>query len=180
MADPRYDLFFSGQIMPGEEPASVRDRVGKLFGADTQTLDRLFSGKPIRIKSDIDQETAGKYRLAFRKAGALVEIRPIQEPPASAPSDPRGGDTNWELLPPRSGSLIDCAPHVEPQQIPDTTYMQLAPAGETLDDRPPHPPPNLDTSAFTLAPVRSGSLEEHQIKPPGAELPDNSALQPEE
>ncbi len=180
MSETRYDILFSGQIMEGRDPAQVRTAVARMFQADDATLARLFSGRPIRIKSAVDQETAIQYRVAFRDAGALVEVRPVtQESPTqtTAPepdSPPPAGDP--ELLPPRTGDLSDCLPPVEPAPLPDISGITLAAEGTTIDESPPPPPLRVDTSGLTLAPAASGSLEDCQRPAEAAPLPDISDL----
>ena len=62
MSNPRFDIYFHGQIMEGRDPSAVKEEIAKLFKADAEKVERLFSGKPICIKSDVDQETAARER----------------------------------------------------------------------------------------------------------------------
>jgi hypothetical protein len=80
------------------------------------------------------------------------------------------------LLPPNTGSLIDCAPTIEPADIPNTDYLTLANSGAVLDESPTPSPVDIDISELTLAPANSGTLEEYQIKKQAAPLPDISQL----
>jgi len=168
MAEERYDIFFAGKTLPGEDPLEVRRKVGTLFKAQDEALERLFSGTAVRVKAGVDQETAIKYRVAFRNAGALVEIQPANQtaPPGSL-----------SLLPPNTGSLIDCAPGIEALPLPDISDYALSPEGAALDETSPAPPPEIDTSGLSLGPAGSGSLEEfhHSVEP--ASIPDIEHLQ---
>ena len=82
MSFETYDVYFSGQIMKDRDPAEVKSRIGALFKLQGAKLDALFSGSPVAIKKGIDMDQAVKYRVAFRDAGALVEIRSFAKPPA--------------------------------------------------------------------------------------------------
>jgi hypothetical protein len=202
MSAPQFDIYFHGQIMEGRDPATVKEEIAKLFKADAQKTERLFSGKPICIKPGVDQETAARYRNAIRKAGALVEIRPaaqslsppqqVEEPqrepepeaPATSPAPtaqaPQVEDGDMVLLPPNTGSLIDCAAEVEAQPIPDTSSVSLAPEGATMDESEAVPPLEVDTSDLSLNPPQSGSLEDCARPVEPTPIPDISAMELEE
>jgi len=178
MADPLYDLYFSGQLIEGQEPAQAQLKVGKIFGADETMLERLFSGKPVRIKTGVDQDTAVQYRVAFREAGALVEIRPAGEKSQAqtTPKRTQADSNNLTLLPPNTGSLINCAPRVPAAVIPDISGVVLDPIGTVIDTSSPPPSSNIDTGGLTAAPAHSGSLEDCQTPMQPAVIPDISGL----
>ena len=71
----RYDIYFTGQILNGNDPISVRDKLAKLFKADKTTLNQLFSGKVHLIKRNCDHDTALKYKRAMEQAGASPIIK---------------------------------------------------------------------------------------------------------
>ena len=70
-----YNVYFAGETLEGEDLASVRDRVAKLFNANEATLDTLFNGKLHLVKRDCDKATALKYKEALEKAGARPVIK---------------------------------------------------------------------------------------------------------
>ncbi len=82
--DTRYNVYFAGQVLEGQDPASVRSRLGQLFKADAATLDKLFSGKTQLVKRNCDEATALKYQQAMERAGAAPLIRAAE--PAAAPA----------------------------------------------------------------------------------------------
>ena len=195
MSTERYDIFFSGKIIEGQDDAEVRTKIGQMFKAGPQQLERLFSGKPIKVKSGIDLDNAVKYRVAFRDAGALVDIKPAASDAEASPQQPAPSEsaeskpdtpakaapppTEAEdiiLLPPNTGSLIDCAPEVIPTPIPDISGIDVANVGATIDESEPPPPANIDTEGLTLNPARTGSLEDCQEPVESLEIPDISAL----
>ncbi|MEN8166484.1 MAG: hypothetical protein ABFR65_03285 [Pseudomonadota bacterium] len=197
-----YNVYFSGQIMKDRDPAEVRKRIGALFKLKEAGLEQLFSGQAVAIKQGVDMEQAVKYRLAFREAGALVDIRPVETGPAASASapDPRSDVTQHEgftLSEPNNFDLSDCAPVVKPQEIPDISALDLNQPGVILDERSqPEPltidtdeleldrpgisldetaPPaaaEINTDELTLNPANQGSLEEYQQTVAPAQLPN--------
>jgi hypothetical protein len=182
-----FDIFFSGKIMDDQDPTEVRERIRRMFNAKDDQLQRLFSGEPVRIKEGADEEEASKYRVAFRDAGALVEIKLAEATAAdSVPSTPDANaaaetadDSGLTLLPPNSGSLIDCAPQIKPQEIPDISSLTLAPEGALIDESEQPPPAEIDTGDLTVSPAQSGSLEEYQQPVEPYPIPDISNLEVE-
>lgn len=173
MADTLFDLYFSGKTTGEEELEQVRLKIGKMFGADNETLNRLFSGKPVRIKSGVDQDTAIRYRVALRTAGALLDIRPQKTDKIDNDTSPGNQrDDALTLLPPNTGNLIDCAVPVTPLPLPDITSIALAPAGVVLDESDLPPARTIDTRGLTLAEPNTGSLEDCQPIVEARPIPD--------
>ena len=184
MAVQRYDIFFSGKTIENADLDTVKQKIAKLFNASGDQLAYLFSGASVKIKNNIDQDTAIKYRVAFKEAGALIEIRsadPIDSEKSElnskpATTDPSGTTATMSLLPPNTGSLIDCAPTIQPAAIPNTDYLTLANPGTVLDESSSPEPAVIDTGELTLTPANTGSLEDCQIQKKPAPLPDISQL----
>jgi hypothetical protein len=86
--DPLYDIYFAGEILPGQDLAKVRENIGRLFKADEAILDRLFSGSPQRLKGNCNRDTALKYKKAMEQAGAKPLVRAAQEAPGAQPAAP--------------------------------------------------------------------------------------------
>ena len=156
MPNPTYDIYFSGEMVEGFHPETVRNNLEKLLRVDAEKLSRLFSGRPVRIKSGVDQETAIKYRTTFQEAGALIEIKATQvDKPTTHVEDKMDTpeEDKMSLLPPKTGSLIDCAPKIEPAEIPDISDITLAPPGTIIDETEPPPKLNVNTDELSLEPV---------------------------
>ncbi|GAB5452040.1 MAG: hypothetical protein Hals2KO_23680 [Halioglobus sp.] len=83
--EQRFNIYYAAQVVVGRDPAEVRENLGKLFKANEQTLDKLFSGKPQLLKRDCDEATAQKYQQAMQRAGAVALVRAVQEG-AAAPA----------------------------------------------------------------------------------------------
>jgi len=176
MSSQTFDIIFSGQLIEGNNRDEVKTKIGVIFGADDDLLDKLFSGKPVIIKSGVDDEAATKYRVAFRKAGALIEIKPSTAESASTAPSPKKASNGLTLLPANTGSLIDCAKDVTPQQIPDIDHISLASAGVIIDESPDPEPVQIDTSDLSLNPANSGTLEECTKGVEPSPIPDISHL----
>ncbi len=200
MSFDKYDLFFSGQIMEGLDMAEVRTRVGKIFGATEEQLNRLFSGDPIPIKKGVDMDTAVKYRVTLREAGALIDVVPTRSPPTRSPGRPATGGSpaapaenapaaapagatavheegaQMTLAPPRTGTLEDCTPETPPADLPDISGLDLAAEGEPLAAQETVSAPQIDTSGLELFPANTGDLKDCQQESPPLPLPDISDL----
>lgn len=160
-----FDIYFRGESLPDVDPDTVRRQVGTLFKVEGEALDRLFTGKPVRVKKGVDVETASRYRARFREAGALVDIVPSgQTPPsheaaeaATAMSPVQGGSVGSQGTAPPTGDL--------------------AAPGTVLDDTPPPPPADIDTSGLEALPANTGSLEDCKQNKSPYPIPDISHLQ---
>jgi hypothetical protein len=167
----RFDLFFSGKILEGLDLAQVQAAMTSQLRIPQTQVARMFSGRRVRIKSAVDAETAGKYRKLFHQVGALIEVAPAHadHPPADAkvadaaappPPPPMpatkaesdgGTSADWELLPPRTGSMIGLARTPQPVEIPSLDHIMLAPAGALLPEAAPGPRPDVDLASMSLA-----------------------------
>ncbi len=180
MSDELFEVAFSGEIREGENPEDVKARVGKMFNADESKIAQLFSGKRIVIKKNIDQQTAAKYKVALKKAGAKCEVNPmVVNKPAAVESAP----PDQELAPPapREVDYGDVAPPpqtdplgISGDQIEDLSAT-IAPVGSALQDDIKEPEePQIDISDIDMAPVGStiGSGKKEPDPPP----PDTTGI----
>ena len=58
----RYEIAFSGELVPGAQLEAVQANLAKLFQADAQRIAQLFSGRRVVIKNNLDEAAAEKYR----------------------------------------------------------------------------------------------------------------------
>lgn len=184
------EVAFAGELVPGADAAQVQANLARLFQADPQRIAALFSGRRIVIKSNLDAESAEKYRLTLERAGARVEVSPVgqalpvapvpvasvaaaQPQPVAAPAEP------VTTVPPGAFAALTVAPRDEYMAAfrdvaaPD---FGLAPVGADLQDQRPEPvAPALDLSQLSVAPVGSdmGQAKAAPAGPP----PDTSYLQ---
>ncbi len=196
--ETRYDIQFDGQILPGQDPAEVQARIGRLFKASDATLKALFSGKLQTVKRGCDKATALKYKQAMEQAGAKPLIKradtapaaqPVAAtnpaPPAAEPTTPaatsaadriaalaaepdKGFDPGGKPLAPVEYARPD-TPAAE-----DNESLSVRPVGELLDEaeRPTVVPVAVDISGLDVAPP--GPLP--QPAPSSAQAPDTTHL----
>ncbi|WP_053981414.1 hypothetical protein [Marinagarivorans algicola] len=74
MESEKFDLVFSGQILPRQELETVKANMAALFKISSAQVKVLFSGKTIVLKRNIDLTAANRYRVAIKKAGARVDL----------------------------------------------------------------------------------------------------------
>lgn len=152
----RYEVVFSGQLVPGADLALVQANLGRLFQADAQRIELMFSGRRLVIKNNLDELAAEKYRSTLERAGALVEIIEMPEeieeielaPPPAEPDSAPARPAARKVLP--RDEYMAAFSDVE---APD---FDIAPLGDDLQDKKPEPQaPKVDLTQFSLAPVGS-------------------------
>ncbi|MEH6543525.1 MAG: hypothetical protein V7721_06240 [Porticoccaceae bacterium] len=180
----QYDVYFRGDIAPGHQMVEVRQRLQALFKLDDARAAKLFSGRPLAIRRDLDKVSAEQYRDSLLKAGALVELRssasgevlaassPVA-PPVETPSIGSGfsgSDLNDSEL---SGSDLNAGaaePKPEPTPKPEPAgasaeAFSLAPAGADVllpEERVVVEAVEVDTSALDLAPAGGDLLKDDE------------------
>ena len=154
-----FDVYFLGEMLPDADPGEVRTAVARLFKVEGEKVDRLFSGKPLRVKQGIDAEAASRYRATFRDAGALLQIVPSGAPPPAKAAAANGGATTREAAPRRGAG-----------------DMRLAEPGAIIDHTSPPPAVEIDTGSLEVLPPNSGSLEDCRLDEPPRPIPDISHL----
>ncbi len=150
MGTQKMDVFFRGDIAPGQSLIEVRERLQKLFNADDNQMQRLFSGRPVAIRRNLDSQAAEQYREAVLKAGALVELRSTQPTISPAPAS----------------SVDQASPQHKPE--PEQAVSQLAvretaeQQPEKVADVPEDDLPEEDGSGFSIAPIGADMLKEEE------------------
>lgn len=174
----RYEIAFSGELVPGAQLEVVQANLAKLFQADAQRIAQLFSGRRVVIKNNLDEAAAEKYRSTLERAGARVEVvdtdaQVIEEielapPPAAPVSQPAAQATGRLVVAPRDEYMAAFAD----VDAPDFGVAALG--ADLQDGRAEVAAPDLDLSAFSLAPV--GSDMGQAKAAPAAPAPDTSHL----
>lgn len=156
----RYEIAFSGQLVPGAPLEQVKANLARLFQADEQRIAMLFSGRRMVIKTGLDEAGAEKYRVTLERAGALAEVRALDvevEEVELAPPPPSQAQPAPVPAPASSGAKV----------VPRDEYMAafadveapdfgIAPVGVDLQDQKPEAQaPDVDLSQFSLAPTGS-------------------------
>ncbi len=157
MSDQRFDLTYSGLIAPGADPEQTRQRLAAVFKLDAQGVERLFTGRPVTVKRDVDEATATRFKKVFAQAGAVLTIAALQPAEVADAADP--------------------APAAEAPQTngSDAATLALAPVG-MLEQPPDAAPPHLDTSSLSVVAGQGWSLEDCEPPPTPIPEPDISYL----
>ena len=79
MENAEYRLVYAGEILEGQHKAVVRKRLSRLLKLDDERTEILFSGKAVVVKKAADEKTATRYRTAFEKAGARLQVLSLGE-----------------------------------------------------------------------------------------------------
>jgi hypothetical protein len=180
MAEGSYQVIFSGHIVDGAELDMVKQNVARVFNLDAERVEKLFCGRRLILKKQIDQATAEKYQTTMQRAGALCEIENTAQvsskaesvtgaaaseaPPGAAqtPTQPSRADAGIISLAEPGIQLIE--PAVVPEANIDTSGMDMAEVGIQLTEPGEVPEVNIDTSAIDMAEVGI-ELVEHEAVP---------------
>lgn len=169
-----YDVYFSGQLLKDADPEEAKRKIGAMFKLEGEKLERLFGGKPIPIKRGVDMDRAVKFRVAFRDAGALVDIVPEGQPapnPAARPTPPQRPAAP---VPPTRPAPAASAAETTPATQPDASGLSLAdgplPAPAEAQADP------VQVPDFGLSAPKDFNLSDCTPEVQAAPLPDISAL----
>jgi len=174
MADPRYDIYFRGEILPGTDEVKVKAAIAKIFKADDTKLAALFSGKVNTIKKAVDKSTAAKYQQAFKQAGAkavitLAKDTQLSDAPASsskteipegnqqaqaaAIESSSGTEGSWDVLPSGSDLLKPDERRTIPDADIDTSAIKVVSPFAEIEIAEKIAPPAPDTNHISIADV---------------------------
>lgn len=140
-----YEIVFSGESLPGASPDQVKNNLARLFQADAQRIELLFSGRRLVLKSNLDAAAAEKYRVTLERAGALVTVveMAVEEIDMTALAPVPGG----ARVAPRDAYMAAFS------EV-DAPDFGIAEVGSDMQDAKPEPVAlALDLSAFSVAPV---------------------------
>lgn len=157
-----YDVCFAGELLEGQQMQDVRQRVQKLFNANPETLDKLFSGKTQLVKRGCNEATAAKYQQAMERAGALAVVRsrdaspPPPEPATvtETPTAETGSDETGLILAPAGEDILRPEERATPVATKiDTSGIELTDTGTTLSDTKIAPQAAPDTNHLSMGEV---------------------------
>jgi len=77
ISQKRYNLVFYGEIASGHPVEEVKRKLSARFNLNMSAIARVFTGKPVRIKANVDYKTALKYQISLEWVGVLCQIEPI-------------------------------------------------------------------------------------------------------
>lgn len=88
MSSTLYKIVFEGNALPGIEPGAAKANLAGLFNTDSAAIDKLFSGRKVALKRNLQQAEAQKYLDALHQAGVDARIEaeePLSLEPIEAP-----------------------------------------------------------------------------------------------
>lgn len=86
--DEKFRLVFRGELLEGQHRAVVKRRLAERLKLDDAQIEKLFSGSPVVVKRDADQETAARYQSVFKQAGGLLRVETVGAERAAASAVP--------------------------------------------------------------------------------------------
>ena len=129
----RYRLVFRGEVLEGQHKAVVKQRLGAALKVEGERLDAMFTGKAVTIRKDADTDTAARFQIAFKRAGARLRVMPVAD--------------ELEQIPESVSK-----PSAQQPATKNDGAFKLAPPGALMADPvPPARQPDVDLSQFTLA-----------------------------
>ena len=182
MTTPRYDIYFRGEIADGQNLATVKANLAKIFQADEKKIATLFSGKTCLLKKEIDKEAALKYQTILKKAGAKIIIKTSQarsstSSPAPSPTPANSPQSKQPSLKERLAAMEQEeaeAGEEKEEEIPEGLY--LVPVGSNLlkpsEQKEPETA-DIDTSAIDL---RAPDYEPPEVEKIPVPAPDISGI----
>jgi hypothetical protein len=154
-----YEIVFSGECVPGTPLDQVKSNLAKLFQADAQRIELLFSGRRLVLKNNLDAQGAEKYRAALARAGAVARTeemaQDIEEILMTAP--PEAGDFGQKpMAAARRAEVVPRDAYMAAFVAVDAPDFAIAEVGADLqDEKPESRAPNLNLEQFSVAPVGS-------------------------
>lgn len=74
-----YHIIFSGEVAEGFEISEVKEKLTVMLKEDSETIEKLFSGKRHIIKKDADQQKCKKIQDVLLKVGAVCYIEETED-----------------------------------------------------------------------------------------------------
>jgi hypothetical protein len=173
MNEERYDLVFSGELVPGFELPQVKKNLQQLFRLDEAKVNALFSGKAIPLKKGVDADAANKYRVAMKKAGARVDLVLVSETASAAPVKPQSPPPSQPAVPAAKESGLTTVLGAQPlppktarPTIEAPNFGLSAPGTELLrpDERVEAEPVSVDISHLSVAPQEGNLVKEDEFE----------------
>lgn len=75
--DALVQLVFSGECIEGRDPQAVRSAVSAALKLDEERTARLFCGRPVVLKRQVDVATAMRHIARFSTLGAVLRAQPL-------------------------------------------------------------------------------------------------------
>lgn len=201
MTEKAYQIIFSGQTVDGIDTAQAKANLSKLYKTDVSKIEKLFQGKRVVLKKNLNEDTALGYLTTLKKAGVICALEEMpaaagamenDKPVAATTPAPQAQGQTENQAPeagqtPASttidagaleqvtvappGEVIMTHPKVEPAEI-DTSGLDIGPPGEDLVERQTIEEPDFDISSLSMAEVGETLAEKVEVEPFAADLSD--------
>ncbi|PLW86444.1 hypothetical protein [Halioglobus japonicus] len=153
MMDTRYNVYFAGEVLAGQDLAKVRQGIGQLFKANEAMVNKLFNGRMHMVKRDCDKPTALKYKQAMEKVGARPVIKTADPADASAPPQSKPAAS-----PAAAPQPVEPPPAAPPQTATERIAALAGAPDAGISQPAPPSAPAADEDGVTLAPPQSDVL----------------------
>lgn len=165
MTEERFDLSYKGDLAPGADPASVRERLTAVFKLSAAGAERLFAGRPVIVKRNADAVAAARFTEVFEQAGAVLTVIPLAT--EAAPEVP-GNDTDAAAAPER----IQSPAQVSLDRGTDAATLSIAAQDGFLEAPRTVNIAAFDTGGLDLVSGRDWSLADCEPPPTPIPMPD--------
>ena len=185
MTEKAYQIIFSGQTVDGIDTTQAKANLSKLYKTDVSQIEKLFQGKRVVLKKNLNEDKALSYLTTLKQAGVICALeemtaaagakeseKPVAPPPATqAPAASQtpasatidaGAFEQVTIAPP--GEVIMTYSKIEPPVF-DTSGLDIGPLGEDLVERMTIDEPDIDISSFSMAEVGEVLAEKVDVEP---------------
>jgi len=167
-----YSIVFTGEIKASVTRDQAIENLALLFKKDTASIEKLFTGKKIIIKRDLDHQSATKYQMALANAGVVTELLDLSAETDSHSKYTAQATTSNPLTVAEAGMTI-IEPTNSPEPSIDISALSMSDAGITLVEPVPVTADNIEPPLFNIAPTGT-VLSDH--KPPASPAIDTSSM----
>jgi len=181
----KFNLVFRGQLAKGVDSGVAKKNIAQLFKISDAKVEAMFSGKAIVLKRGLTADAANKYRVAIKKAGALVEVEQERPPETRGRAVFVASTENGSSVISGMGAIPGTETNVEKQkeESDGETGLSLAPIGTevlTAKERPVQPVAKIDTSNLSLRPPGESLLDasEYKVAEPAHQISSSLELAP--
>ena len=178
MPEATYSVIFRGDLQPGYTVADVKANFARLFKAGPDTVEKLFSGRPLALKKGLSEAQAGQLQATLSKLGAQSTVRVEGgEQPAAPPSAPSPQVAEAQ---PAAAPVVETRETAVKQAEPDvgSGSLSLAPMEGNLvkaHEKAVVEAVQVEVSHLSLKPAEGNILEAGERKqdaPPPVSVPD--------
>lgn len=131
MKDDTYSVIFRGDIVIGKNLPEVKQKLKKIFKVDDARIDKLFTGKPVSLKTNLSVSEAEKYQAVLQQAGIVVSIESAAE--KKDKPIPHDKKDHKATVSENNTPTKDNSKHIADQS--DNDEWKLAPLGSLLVDK---------------------------------------------